>query len=146
MALPFQIIICIKAVSLLPMECDWEWFSRAIEVTLKDMGKIDITECIVGMYCITRTAIRCRPDLYMCLILWGFRHFAICFCYDWIAKGDGKMGAPSRRESSVYLFMYIYIRVRVYVCVWKCVYMFKRVHVHACVYLYINEFCFVLCL
>ena len=46
----------------------------------------------------------------------------------------------------IYTYVYIYIRVCVYVCVWRCVYMFKRAHVHAYVYLYINEFCFVLCL
>ena len=84
----------------------------------------------------------------VCLILWGFRHFVICFYYDWIAKGDGWMGAPSCRESCVYIYLciYIYMRVCVYVCVRRCVYMLKRAHVHVCVYLYINKFCFVLCL
>ena len=76
----------------------------------------------------------------VCLILWGFRHFAICFCYDWIAKGDGKMGAPSRRESSVYIFVYIYIYIytcmRVCVRLEICVYVQTRTCTCMCVSIY----------
>ena len=60
------------------------------------------------------------------LILWGFRHFFICFCYDWIAKGDGRMGAPSCRMSYIYIYIYMYTRVCMYMCVWRCVYVQTR--------------------
>ena len=71
------------------------------------------------------------------LILWGFRHFAICFCYDWIAKGDGKMGAPSRRESNVYIYLCIYIYVYACMCAFGdvCICSNAYMYMRACIYI-----------
>ena len=79
----------------------------------------------------------------VCLILWGCGRFVICFCYDWIAKGDGTTGAPSCRESCVCIFMYtyIYIYIYIYTCMRICMYLEMCVYVcawtciHTCIYI-----------